>query len=52
MTEDKLKEIEGILNRMVNNYTYGYEYMKNCRDLLEKLTSYNSMIKVTLEKHD
>lgn len=43
-----LKEIEIILNKLVNDYEYGYAYIKNSRDLLEKLTEYNQKIKVSV----
>ncbi len=44
-----LIEIKDIVTKLVNNYEHGYEYTKNCRDLLEALTTYNKSIKVKLE---
>ncbi len=32
------KDIEIILNRLVTSFEFGYEFTKNCRLLLEKLT--------------
>jgi len=45
-----LTDIEIIVTKIVNEFEYGYEFTKNCRDLLERLTEFGTSerINVTL----
>ena len=38
--KDKLKGIENVLTELVNSFESGYNFTKNCRTLVEKLTEY------------
>lgn len=48
MTDKRLENIEDILNKMLNDYEYGYAYTKSCMELLEQLTIYDDHIRATL----